>query len=172
MCIAFASHVGTADWASKVAEFNVAAEIASGRMKGKHIVYTLMRLLAKRAERLDSDHVTRNPFANDMPGITRNAICDIGFQLASLAKNTKSLVAFGTMPRNASLPPIVQRFEDRLPNFFMSILSDAAVKEAASKSLRNLKAHGNRNYFLAFHQTSLRKGAPSKFVPMCAGVSP
>ena len=166
MCTSFASQAGGPGWAAKCADLKLATMIASGNMRGNHAVYTQMRLLAKQAERLDSDGITRNPCVNDMPGVTRDGLHDIGFHLASLAKNKKALKAFGINPRKANIPLICQRLNHQLPNFFMSIKSDESVKEAVTKSIRNLKANGTRNFFVCFDDTVFRKGSPSKFKPL------
>ena len=141
---------------SRLADVKLAAEIASGRLKKTPAIYTLVRLLAQKANKIRRGCRGQNVGSvSYLPGVSQEAFDDVGFQLSQVCANKEGMSTFGYQSRCA---PSINFDMPMVPNSFMSIEDPQITQLQVVTSTQRLECRGTRNCLLVFDETNFIPG--------------
>ena len=131
----------------------LAAMIASGEMHKEMAMYTLMRLLGEKADKMLRGKVRTN--TSSLVGVTAEDMSECTFMLASTLKDKGSMTKFGSNPKTLPGAPLSH---PRLPNFYNSHYSPTVIQGAMVVCLRNLGVLHTRMYVIAHDDCVFKQG--------------
>ncbi len=136
-----------------LADMQLCAFIASGRIHKETTIYCLLRLLGERAMNIQSGKTRLN--VSQLQGVSDEDLSEAGFFLSSTLKDKSSMTQFGLSERISRSQWVGGVI---LPNPFMSILDNLVLQNAVKISLENLGALYSRCFIVSHDETVFGPG--------------
>ena len=145
------------DNARQQADTKLAAELMSGRIHSNTAMYTMMRMLASKADK-ERRGLSRTCVGGGLAGISEQDFNDATFQLASCLRSGKDMNFFGRKVISLNKARHLGNNISCLPNFYCDFESEADIAASAKSALMLCKALFTRLYMVLWDDTVFAPG--------------
>jgi len=145
------------DIARQQADCRLAAEFLSGRIHSNSAMYTMMRMMASKADK-ERRGLSRTCVSGGLEGISAEDFDDATFQLASCLRSGIDMSYFGRKVISLSKARRVGNNLSCLPNFYCDFESEADIAASAKSALMLCKALFTRLYMVLWDDTVFAPG--------------